>query len=48
MTGWMEMGEWEYEFDANGFTDWYRCVGGRMANGLWPCWHTITGKQKYC
>lgn len=25
--------QYEYEYNAQGYTGWYRCVGGRMADG---------------
>jgi hypothetical protein len=29
--GWQQIGKYEYEFDSNGYTGWYRRIGGRLA-----------------
>lgn len=43
---WQQLGQYEYEVDYNGkYTGWYRCVGGRLANGHWPKWNYLTGGQ---
>jgi hypothetical protein len=40
---------YEYETDENGHsTGFYRCVGGRLADGRWPKWHSETGAKGYC
>jgi hypothetical protein len=44
---WQILGQYEYEVSKRGYTGWYRCVGGRMANGLYPEWHCITGEIRY-
>lgn len=36
--GWQRIGNYQYQFDSNGYTGWYRCVGGQMADGTWPQW----------
>ncbi len=48
MTTWQTLGHYEYEYayDANGYIGWYRCVGGRLANGHWPQWHLNTGAER--
>ena len=48
MTSWQQIGNYEYEFDENGYTGRYRCVGGRLADGRWPCWDYNTGVKSYC
>lgn len=35
---WQTIGQYEYQYDSKGYTGWYRCVGGRLANGTWPEW----------
>ena len=45
MTSWQRIGQYEYEFDNDGYTGWYRCVGGRMAGG-WPEWNSQTGEKR--
>ncbi len=44
---WQTLGNYEYEVGENGYTGWYRCVGGRLANGLWPAWNS-EGEKRYC
>ena len=46
---WLQVGQYEYEGDLqnNGYTGWYRCVGGRLADGRWPEWNLHTGEQRY-
>ena len=46
MTGWQTMGQYQYEYDSNGYTGWYRCVGGRMADGRWLQWNSRTGATR--
>lgn len=36
ITGWQTIGQWEHEYDANGYTGRYRSVGGMMADGTHP------------
>ena len=38
ITGWQQIGNYEYQFSEKGYTGWYRCVGGRLTNGRWPQW----------
>jgi len=38
MTSWQRIGSYEYEYNATGYTGWYRCVGGMHADGTWPQW----------
>lgn len=38
MTAWQQQGRYEFEYDEHGYTGWYRCVGGMMANGVHPKW----------
>jgi hypothetical protein len=46
-------GRYEFEYVDAGpnatyrHTGWYRCVNGRLANGLWPEWHSQTGETRY-
>ena len=47
MTAWLTQGRYEHEYDAKGFTGWYRCVGGRLADGRWPEWKSKTGEKRY-
>lgn len=47
MTSWQQIGSYEYEYDENGYTGYYRCFGGRQADGRWPAWHSETGAMKY-
>jgi len=42
---WQTLGDYEYEVGPGGYTGWYRCVGGRLANGLWPQWRD--GVERY-
>ncbi len=45
---WHSLGNHEYEVDErNRPTGWYRCVGGRLASGLWPAWHPRTREVRY-
>ena len=44
--GWQQIGLYQYEFNQSGYTGWYRCVGGRLASGLWPMWNYETGEQR--
>lgn len=46
MTSWQTLGHYEYEYNANGYTGRYRCVGGRLADGRWPIWDS-KGVQSY-
>jgi hypothetical protein len=48
---WQTFGSYEHEVSEEYFggplfyTGWYRCVGGRLADGRWPMWHPPnTGK----
>jgi hypothetical protein len=56
-TMWQTLGNYEYEaaqnYDRNGrpvggmfYTGWYRCVGGRLADGKWPAWNQNTGEER--
>ena len=40
------VGGYEYQHDGVNYTGWCRCIGGRMANGTWPMWHSRTGEQR--
>jgi hypothetical protein len=40
-------GGYEFEYDEHGYTDWYRCIGGRLADGRWPEWNTKTKEVRY-
>lgn len=49
---WQIQGAYEVEVivDRNGmpaYSGWYRCIGGRLADGRWPEWHTQTGATRY-
>lgn len=51
MTSWQKLGQYEYEvmYDKSGhghYTDWYRCVGGQLADGSWPAWNRKTGEKR--
>lgn len=35
---WQRIGQYEYQVGSKGYTGWYRCVGGRMSDGVWPQW----------
>ena len=50
MIAWQTLGqyEYEYEYDKSGYTGWYRCVGGKMADRRWPEWNNKTGETRYC
>lgn len=47
-TTWIELlNRYELEFDGNHQpTGWYRCVGGRLADGTWPEFHSV-GLTRY-
>jgi hypothetical protein len=49
MTLWQTLGQYEYEYniEARSYTGRYRCVGGRLADGRWPAWHSATGEKSY-
>jgi hypothetical protein len=38
LTGWQRIGNYEHEYNSNGYTGRYRCYQGRMANGIHPSW----------
>ena len=38
LTGWQRIGNYEHEYNSNGYTGRYRCYQGRMANGIHPAW----------
>lgn len=42
MSGWQTLGRYEFEYDEHGYTSWYRCVQGRLADGRWPEWNLLT------
>lgn len=45
---WQKIGQYEYEVDGIcEYTGWYRCVGGRLADGRWPYWNYKTGGKRY-
>ena len=48
MTSWQSQGGYELEFDfgLNDYTGWYRCIGGRLADGRWPAWNYKTGAKR--
>lgn len=42
-----EIGGYEFEVDGEDcYTGWYRCIGGRLADGRWPEWHH-DGRTRY-
>ena len=43
---WQWLGNSEYEVDQGGYTGWYRCHNGMMADGRWPAWNYNTGEQR--
>lgn len=45
MNAWQTLGQ--YEYNRHGYTGWYRCVGGRGADGRWPQWNINTGEKRY-
>jgi len=49
MIVWSTVGQYEYEYSysLHDYTGWYRCIGGRLANGRWPQWHSKTGDKRY-
>jgi hypothetical protein len=53
MTFWQSLGSYEFEV-ARGpdnqayYTGWYRCVGGRLADGRWPMWNMDNSEKGYC
>ena len=50
-TYWQAQDAGGYEFEVNeiamGYTGWYRCIQGRMADGRWPEWSISTGEVRY-
>lgn len=40
-------GGYEEEWFEGRPTGWYRCIGGRLANYLWPNWHSNTGVVRH-
>lgn len=46
MTAWQSLGEYEYEYDENGYTGWCRCINGWCADGHWPQWNYKTGAKR--
>lgn len=48
MNSWQTQGEYQLEYNRHGYTGWYRCVGGRLADGRWPKWNDVTGEKRYC
>ncbi len=36
MTAWQRIKGYEYEYGQEGYTGWYRCVNGKLADGRWP------------
>jgi hypothetical protein len=47
MSFWRTIGKYEHEVNESGYTGWYRCVNGALANGLWPEWNDKTGETRY-
>lgn len=45
-SAWQTLGQYEYEYDENGYTGWYRCVNGRDAAGKWPECNYETGATR--
>jgi hypothetical protein len=45
--GWQTLGHYEYEYGRRGYTGWCRCIGGRMADGLYPEFNYMTGEIRY-
>lgn len=46
-TFWMTIGDhYEFEYNARGYTGWYRGVGGRMADGRFPERNINTGATR--
>jgi hypothetical protein len=41
-----KVGGYEYEHDGHDYTGWVRCIGGQMANGVWPMWNSYTGEER--
>ena len=48
MAIWLEIGRYEYEFKDGVCTGWYRCVGGKLADGRWPAWNDQVNRIRYC
>ena len=47
MITWQIFGQYECEYYEDRRTGWYRCVGGRLADGRWPEWNEDTGQKRY-
>ena len=49
MTSWFHnIGGYEYEvsYETGDYTGWYRCIGGRLADGRWPMWNFKTRETR--
>lgn len=45
---WQTIGQYEYEVARDiGYTGWYRCVNGQLADGRWPERNGKTGETRY-
>lgn len=40
------VGGYEYQYDGARYTGWCRWIGGQLADGTWPMWHSRTGEQR--
>lgn len=51
MTLWQQLSfcnnRYEFEYDQRDYTGWYRCIGGRLADGRWPEWNYRTSEKRY-
>ncbi len=39
MMDWQTIGNYQYQFNSEGYTGWCRCVGGQKSDGTWPMWN---------
>jgi hypothetical protein len=47
MKSWQIVGNYEYEYNILGYTNWYRCINGRLFDNKWPEWNIKTGEVRY-
>lgn len=52
MRFWQRFGWYELEVVSTAagdcqYSGWYRCIGGRLADGRWPVWKDGTGEVRY-
>ena len=44
---WQQLGFYEYEVGSQGYTGWYRCIGGRLVDKRWPNWNYNNGQTRF-